>query len=69
MNNPVLQKCLIIGVVGGDGKKMPPYFFDKKPFGKGIDQEEYIKVLEEVVWPWIHSNYEQENIAYIWQQV
>ena len=48
---------------------MPPYFFDKKPFGKGIDQEEYIKVLEEVVWPWIHSNYEQKNIAYIWQQV
>ena len=54
--------------MGGDGKKMPPYFFEKKPNGKGIDQEEYIRVLEEVVWPWIKTNYADQDIAYVWQQ-
>ena len=48
---------------------MPPHFFEKRSDGKGINQEEYIKALEEVVFPWISSNYTQKGIAYVFQQV
>ena len=49
--------------------KMPPYFFKKKSDGGGgINQDTYIKVMEEVVYPWIQRTYEELDIAYIWQQ-
>ena len=57
---------MMLGVVGGDGKKMPPYFF---PTGTKVDQWEYQRVLENYVVPWIEENYTSKNIAYVWQQV
>ena len=59
----------MLGVVGSDGQRMPPYFFEKKSDGSGINQETYIDVLEKHVLPWIKATYEDKNIAYVWQQV
>ena len=59
---------MMLGVVGSDGTKMPPYFFEKTSDGGGINQDTYIKVMEEVVYPWIQRTYEELDIAYIWQQ-
>ena len=35
---------MMLGVVGSDGTKMPPYFFEKTSDGGGINQDTYIKV-------------------------
>ena len=60
---------MMLGVVGSDGQKMPPYFFEKKSGGGGINQEVYIKALEDAVLPWIKATYEDKNICYVFQQV
>ena len=59
----------MLGVVGSDGQRMPPHFFEKRSDGGGINQEVYMQVLEEVVLPWIKTTYEDKNIAYVFQQV
>ena len=43
---------MVLGVVSNEGDVMPPYFFPK---GLKINMEEYIKVLRDVVKPWMDS--------------
>ena len=43
---------MVLGVVSNEGDVMPPHFFPK---GLKINTDEYIKVLEEVVKPWMDS--------------
>ena len=59
----------MLGVVGSDGQRMPPHFFEKRSDRGGINQEVYLNVFEEVVLPWIKATYEEKNIAYVFQQV
>ena len=54
---------MMLGVVGSDGKKMPPYFFKS---GLKINTEVYLNVMRRVVKPWIEATYPDGN--YIWQQ-
>ena len=57
MKHPV--SAMMLGVVGSDGKQMPPYWF---PQGLKIGQNEYLEVLKTVVKPWIDANY--KNVDY-----
>jgi hypothetical protein len=41
---------MVLGVVSNEGDVMPPHFFPK---GLKINMDEYIRVLEEVVKPWM----------------
>ena len=56
-------QVMVLGVVGADGKKMPPYFF--KP-GERVGADSYYKVLRYHVLPWIKANYPNGN--YVWTQ-
>ena len=49
---------MMLGVVGADGTKMPPYFFKKRSDKGGIDQDTYIQVMKDHVLPWIQATYE-----------
>ena len=53
----------MLGVVGSDGKRMPPFFFKE---GLKITTDVYIRVMSRVVKPWIDENYPNGNV--IWQQ-
>ena len=52
---------MMLGVVGADGKKMPPFFFEKRSDKGGIDQDIYIQVMKDHVLPWIQENYEDQG--------
>ncbi len=54
---------MVLGVVGSDGQRMPPHFFDK---GLKITQKVYLKVMREVVKPWIDNTYPDQ--PYVFQQ-
>ena len=54
---------MVSGVVSNEGHVMPPHFFEA---GYRINAANYIKVLEEVVKPWIDSV--REGSLYIFQQ-
>lgn len=56
-------QVMVLGVLGSDGKKMPPYFF--KPNEK-VNTEVYYKVLRYHVLPWLKANYPKGN--YVWTQ-
>lgn len=56
-------QVMVLGVLGSDGKKMPPYFFKQ---GEKIGSEVYYKVLRYVVLPWIKATYPDGN--YVWTQ-
>ena len=47
-------QVMVFGVIGSDGKKMPPYFF--KP-GEKIGADVYYKVLRYQVLPWLKKTY------------
>ena len=57
------QSVMMLGVVGSDGQKMPPYFFK---VGLKITGEVYRWVMGHVVKPWLNQAYPDGN--YIWQQ-
>ena len=57
------QSVMMLGVVGSDGQKMPPYFFKE---GLKINGEVYRWVLAHVVKPWLKKAYPKGN--YVWQQ-
>ena len=57
------QGVMMLGVVGSDGKKMPPFFFDQ---GLKINQKVYENVLKTVVKPWLDATY--PHTAYVFQQ-
>ena len=52
---------MMLGVVGSDGQKMPPYFFEK---GLKINTKVYLKVMKKVVFPWIKQTYPEDNTIY-----
>lgn len=54
---------MMLGMVGSDGKRMPPFWFKE---GLKIMAEVYLEVLQDVVKPWLDSNYPNGN--YIFQQ-
>jgi hypothetical protein len=58
------QNMMVFGLVASDGKTMPPFFWPK---GTKVNTDEYIKVLEDVVKPWILANYGPHQ-KYIFQQ-
>jgi inhibitor of nuclear factor kappa-B kinase subunit alpha len=58
------QNVMVFGLVASDGKTMPPFFWPK---GTKVNTDEYIKVLEDVVKPWILANYGPHQ-KYIFQQ-
>ncbi len=55
--------AMMLGVVASDGKRMPPFWFQK---GVKIGQKEYEDVLTHVVKPWLDINY--PNGGYVFQQ-
>lgn len=54
---------MMLGVVGSDGARMPPYWFPK---GLRVGSKEYLEVLQTVVKPWLDATYPEGN--YVWQQ-
>ena len=57
------QQVMVLGVIGSDGQKMPPYFFNA---GEKIGTDTYYKVLRYTVLPWLKAAYPGNN--YVWQQ-
>ena len=54
---------MVLGVVSSNGDIMPPHFFGDK---ETVNAEVYIRVLDEVVKPWIDSV--TKGTPYVFQQ-
>ena len=54
---------MVFGLVGSDGKKMPPVFI---PSGVRVNTEVYLNILKDKVKPWIQANYRGQK--YVFQQ-
>lgn len=54
---------MVLGVISSEGDIMPPYFFEK---GLRVNSDEYIKVLRDVVVPWM--NQVASGRPYVFQQ-
>ncbi|QQP54134.1 Putative transposable element, partial [Caligus rogercresseyi] len=52
---------MMLGVVGSDGKAMPPVFFQE---GYMLTSEDYIKVLKTQVVPWIRKEYACKRVCF-----
>ena len=68
---PVMQSkhpasVMVFGVVASDGKVMPPHFIDA---GLKINTAEYLKILKEVLLPWIKKNYGPMKVMFIQDSV
>ena len=63
MHTKFPQTVMVLGVVSSEGDVMPPYFFPK---GLKVNSEEYVKVLETVVKPWMDEV--ASGRPYIFQQ-
>ena len=63
MHTKFPQTVMVLGVVSSEGDVMPPYFFPK---GLKVNSEEYVKVLETVVKPWMDSVAGERH--YVFQQ-
>ncbi len=50
MSTKFPSTVMVLGVVSNEGDVMPPHFFEK---GLKINTEEYLKVLKDVVKPWM----------------
>jgi hypothetical protein len=50
MSTKFPANVMVLGIVSNEGDVMPPHFFPK---GLKVNTDEYIKVLEEVVKPWM----------------
>ena len=46
---------MVFAAVASDGNVMPPHFIEA---GLEINTAEYLKILDEVLLPWIHRNYD-----------
>ena len=55
------QGIMMLGVVGSDGQKMPPYFFR---CGLKVNTTVYMHVLKTVVKPWLKSAYPLGNYVF-----
>lgn len=56
-------QVMVLGILGSDGQRMPPYFFGPN---EKINTECYYKVLRYTVLPWLKVKYPQGN--YVFQQ-
>ncbi len=56
-------RATMLGVVGSDGKAMPPYWF---PSGLKVGTKVYLDVMENVMKPWLDETYPKDNC--MWQQ-
>ena len=63
MHTKFPQTVMVLGVVSSEGDVMLPYFFPK---GLKVNSEEYVKVLETVVKPWMDSVAGERH--YVFQQ-
>jgi hypothetical protein len=59
------QNVMVFGLVASDAKTMPPFF---RPKGTKVNTDEYIKVFEDVVKPWILANYGQHQCCQLLTQ-
>ena len=64
---PVMQSkhpasVMVFGAIASDGKVMPPHFIE---VGLKINTAEYLKILEEVLLPWIKKNYDPIKVMFI----
>ena len=53
---------MVFDVVASDGKVMSPHFIDA---GLKINTAEYLKILKEVLLPWIKKNYDPMKVMFI----
>ncbi len=60
--HPASAMCL--GIIASDGSNMPLMWFPKG----GVEQEAYLKAMQEAILPWIKANYTNPGVPYIWQQ-
>ena len=51
------------------GSKMPLHWIQMKKGKRGMNQDHYIEILEEVVLPWIRSTYDANDVIWCFQQV
>ncbi len=54
---------MMLGVVGSDGKKIPPHWFKQ---GLRLGAKDYLEVMKKVIKPWVDQNYPRKAI--VWQQ-
>ncbi len=57
-------KIMIFGLITSDGKVMPPHIF---PSGLRVNTDVYVKLLEEVVFPWLALQYPPDQ-KFMWIQ-
>ena len=57
------SQIMVLEVVASDGNTMKPHFFNP---GEKVNAAVYVKVLKDVVMPWLHRTYPSGN--YVWQQ-
>ncbi len=55
--------CMVLGIVCSDGQKPPPIFV---PAGVKVNTEEYLRLLESKLLPWLKKTYPRGN--YVFQQ-
>ena len=53
---------MMFGAIASNGKVMPPHFIEA---GLKINTVEYLKILEEVLLPWIKKNYDPMKVMFI----
>lgn len=57
------QSVMVLGVIGSDGRKMPPVFF---PGNERVNGAKYLEILTNYVLPWIKDTY--GNTGWVFQQ-
>lgn len=62
MESKFPASVMVFGAVASDGKVMPPHFIEA---GLKINTVEYLKILEEVLLPWIKKNYDPMKVMFV----
>ena len=65
---PVVQSkhhasMMVFGAVASNSEVMPMHFIEA---GLKVNTEEYLKILKEVLIPWIKKNYDPKKVMFIW---
>jgi hypothetical protein len=53
---------MVFGAVASDGRVMPPHFIEA---GLKINTTEYLKILTEVLMPWIRKHYDPKKVMFV----
>ena len=48
---------------------MPLHWFEARKGQRGVNSEQYVDVMNDVVLPWIDATYGDKDIVYCFQQV